>query len=143
MAQDGDTVIPVAVGDVATRSKVHARVDTAVRDLKQGFSFLSESNLESVTLAWLTDANYGPGAQTPTSNTTPNASAGAVVPIVKNRLVWLLVFSHFSMPVFGPYHGPTITTSPIQDGGKGRMWVAVDAVTGRMLIARSIDSGGH
>jgi hypothetical protein len=89
------------------------------------FGFLSANHVAGYDLIRLTDPKYGP------------VKSGNVVPLIRHRLVWLFVFDHFTEP----YGGPPEAASQIaaaQDAANGRMWVAVDAQTGKVLLGRDI-----
>lgn len=139
MADYGDTVKPISAQDDATRKLVHVTAQAAQETALHTHGFLSGSHVESVTLARLTDSKYGPQA------TTTDAASGTaqieVVPIIKNRLVWLVIFSHFAMPAFGPGPDGTTARQPDNTTPNGRMWIAVDAVTGDALLGSSIQNG--
>jgi hypothetical protein len=135
MASYGDIVVPVKATESATLSKVRVEKQDAVNAATGGRPTGGGRHVESVTLAFLTDATYGIPVRATTSVSDPGGPASSIDPIIKNRLVWLVIVSQpFTVELGGPCCDRTLGAHA-SSGGTSRMWTAVDAITGKFLIA--------
>lgn len=96
--------------------------DSAIDYARDSFGFLSASNTAASGLARITVGTYGDELDSNPSH---------VAPLIHNRVVWIVVFSHFTMPHFGA------SDEMPSEQGSSRMWVAVDAITGEVLGGES------
>jgi hypothetical protein len=144
MANFGDTVEQVDIADSAVMDKVHVSAKDAVAAATGDLGFLSKGSLESVTLAYFTDATYGIPNDADPSGEGNGKSSGGVTPLIAHRLVWLVIVSDFPMAIGGgpgpdgSSDDPPPMTVPADEN---RMWVAVDASSGKALLASSIVHG--
>lgn len=125
MAQDGDVLQPVNASSVAGALTEPAGIAAA----QESLNFLKGCPVISATLASLTDLDLtstDPSEPRPVDN----------VPDLSNRAVWVVVFKNAAAPVFGKIPDQGQTASP--QVSVSDWWVAVDAVTGKMLVAASI-----
>lgn len=98
---------------------------SAISAARAQFGFLFTAQSESVTLARLTDDQYG----------NNNEGTAPLQLLVKDRLVWLAVFGGFNQPYYGPSQPAGY---PSLSSNTSRMWVAIDATTGKVVEAESL-----
>jgi len=123
MLSGGDQLQVLLVAPPQVRVDASQAVASAIRSL----GFLDGARVVSTTIGRLTDSKLGAesdGSTDPTSHTL----------LVQNRLVWIVVFADVNPPA----RGPLTSSAPAPGGAKDRMWVAIDALTSQMLIARSV-----
>lgn len=131
MRRNGDTIDPIGLSALPT-APIPAQ--DALNAVPQAFNFLGQASVHSATLVELTDAKAG------VVETGGAGVSSKIRPIISGRPVWLFVFENFSMPIYGPL---TEEGSGVPlEANRSRMWVAVDAITGQVLIARSLSSDG-
>jgi hypothetical protein len=140
LASHGAIAVPVDTTDSAVMKNVHLSAQDAMSNVMHALSFMNTASVKSVTLARFTDDQYGiPGDAEPSTTGKPKTT-GSFTPLIKDRLVWLAILTDVPMFLSGPrLSDPQPTRSPAVT--KESMFVAVDATTGKVLIAATVVHG--
>jgi len=123
--------------DILDKQKFDTRITPkeAITIGAGSFGFVNGGKVAEIALVRMTDSTYGKQLETDTGKRS------RIEPIIEDKMVWVVVYSGFTMPQLGQESHPDddgSSTSVPGEKGSSSMWFAIDPTSGAVLEGKQI-----